>query len=254
MVKSFATGALLLLFSYSLFFLLPNEQLISLTEEDGIVEWTGAVFLFLAAVFFFLSYWKNQHRNNFRWFKTSKNIFYLLLGILFLFGFFEEISWGQRIFNISTPEALKKINNQDEITIHNLYFFFEEDGWKKYLNENKLLTIFWFSFCILVPVLNKTSRLFRRIFTKLNLPVPPLFVSALFLLNYLLVKLTQWNTPIELGAPLVELKETDVSFLFFVTALWFFFQESVPDKRTHAQDHFHPVINPIFSVFGFSPL
>ena len=32
----------------------------------------------------------------------------------------EEISWGQRIFNFSTPEPLRRINVQGQITLHNI--------------------------------------------------------------------------------------------------------------------------------------
>lgn len=43
------------------------------------------------------------------------------LGSFFVLG--EEISWGQRIFNIETPEALEEINTQGELTLHNLVYF-----------------------------------------------------------------------------------------------------------------------------------
>jgi hypothetical protein len=32
----------------------------------------------------------------------------------------EEISWGQRIFGFATPEAVKNINSQKELNIHNI--------------------------------------------------------------------------------------------------------------------------------------
>lgn len=35
----------------------------------------------------------------------------------------DEISWGQRILGIETPEDLKQINTQGEITFHNLPAF-----------------------------------------------------------------------------------------------------------------------------------
>jgi len=41
----------------------------------------------------------------------------IALGIAFLA--FEEISWGQRIFNLETPETFSS-NVQEQITIHNL--------------------------------------------------------------------------------------------------------------------------------------
>lgn len=43
----------------------------------------------------------------------------LAVGIVFLIG--EELSWGQRIFGWETSEALKAINKQKEMNIHNIY-------------------------------------------------------------------------------------------------------------------------------------
>ena len=40
----------------------------------------------------------------------------------------EEISWGQRIFNIATPETISQMNVQDETNIHNLEFFYMLGG------------------------------------------------------------------------------------------------------------------------------
>ena len=44
----------------------------------------------------------------------------LLFAVAFVVGALEEISWGQRLFDWSTPEALTRINEQDETTIHNI--------------------------------------------------------------------------------------------------------------------------------------
>ena len=49
--------------------------------------------------------------------------FHVLLGVAFLVGLLEEISWGQRLFGWSTPESLAGINEQDETTIHNITNF-----------------------------------------------------------------------------------------------------------------------------------
>jgi hypothetical protein len=47
----------------------------------------------------------------------------VLHGLFALFVFLvimEEINWGQRIFNIATPEILRSVNVQQEINLHNL--------------------------------------------------------------------------------------------------------------------------------------
>jgi hypothetical protein len=48
---------------------------------------------------------------------------YILLSIGLFFIAMEEISWGQRIFNVSTPELLLSSNLQKEMNIHNLKWF-----------------------------------------------------------------------------------------------------------------------------------
>ncbi|MGR3248773.1 MAG: hypothetical protein ACU0HS_09300 [Paracoccus sp. (in: a-proteobacteria)] len=46
--------------------------------------------------------------------------FLLLLALACIFVAGEEISWGQRIFGIDTPELLRSVNRQGEITLHNI--------------------------------------------------------------------------------------------------------------------------------------
>ena len=47
-------------------------------------------------------------------------LFYLACALAFFMVAGEEVSWGQRVFGIETPEALAAMNYQQEITAHNL--------------------------------------------------------------------------------------------------------------------------------------
>ena len=89
----------------------------SYTLEDGVLEWFGFDALLASA---FLSFYRA------RVFWTSQRIsaFFLhfFLGLLMLFGAGEEISWGQRLFNLSIPEFFVIHNSQGEINLHNLVF------------------------------------------------------------------------------------------------------------------------------------
>jgi len=60
--------------------------------------------------------------------KTVKHGFFIIL-LLTLVVAFEEISWGQRIFGIATPDCIKQINVQNEITLHNLLPFQRYRHW-----------------------------------------------------------------------------------------------------------------------------
>ncbi|MDA9714920.1 hypothetical protein N9V04_00785, partial [Bacteroidota bacterium] len=44
----------------------------------------------------------------------------LMLSIVFFLIAGEEISWGQRIFDLATPDYLSSVNEQDELNFHNI--------------------------------------------------------------------------------------------------------------------------------------
>ena len=101
----------------SLYFLgsIILERGYSLTLEDGIFETLTAVFYLAGSLFCLIGFVAIRRRGP----SPGK---YLLLGwaVLFLFFGMEEISWGQRVFGLETPEFLASSNLQDETNLHNL--------------------------------------------------------------------------------------------------------------------------------------
>jgi hypothetical protein len=83
--------------------------------EDGILEWlTVAVLVFCAFLCF-------QRAVRLRSVRPALFVGSLIfLGFVFIFGAGEELSWGQRIFGVETPEWLEKHNKQQELNVHNL--------------------------------------------------------------------------------------------------------------------------------------
>lgn len=79
------------------------------TAEDGAIEWATVVVLLLL---FFASL-RHALRGPLSW-------VWGLSGISFAIGAGEEITWGQRIFNILTPDFFYHHNIQHEINVHNL--------------------------------------------------------------------------------------------------------------------------------------
>jgi hypothetical protein len=79
-------------------------------QEDGWVENTQALLLLAASIVCFVG----LRRRGF------KNVWYAGYALMFFLDFGEEISWGQRIFGIATPKALKAENAQHELNFHNL--------------------------------------------------------------------------------------------------------------------------------------
>ncbi len=104
-------------------------------------------------------------------------IIWALIGVAALFIAGEEISWGQRILGVATPDSLKQYNVQGEITFHNLEAF-------RAIN-NKLhkiaayLILIWSSFSVILAV--RMQRMKEKIMA-IGLPVIPLKLLPMFLL------------------------------------------------------------------------
>lgn len=217
-----------LLSAYSVLFLFSDQAVISLTKEDCFYENLTAIFFLLASLIFFIDFLKDKKGNDFYFFKTKRNYFFLLLAIVFFLGFGEEISWGQRIFHLKTPEVLKEINVQNEINIHNLLIFEKKvhlgnmDTIKgRSLNIDRLFTLFWLSYCFVIPVINRMNSRISRWLKLLNLPLVPIWIGSCFILNYLISKIISLVVSLDLHLSVVEIKECLIAFLFFAVSIFF---------------------------------
>jgi hypothetical protein len=179
--------------------LLGVEAMSHLRREDGLIENLGAFFLLMAAVLFFASYFHSSGpAKDTASPRSKKNISYLLLAVLFFIGFGEEISWGQRIIGWETPQYLKEINRQRETTFHNIEIFNSKFFYKGGVRnvERPFLSIlldvqtwfflFWFSYCLVLPLTNRYSVRFREYFASTGVPLPPLWMGFLLLINFLI--------------------------------------------------------------------
>lgn len=206
-----------------------RSVLVKLTKEDGVYETIGAMGFMVTAILFFILYYRSQDGNDLLFFQTKKNLFYLLLAILFVFVFGEEISWGQRIFDIGTPDYFKDNNIQDETNLHNLKLFNSVDEenikrpWWDIFSMSRLFKIFWFLFCFAVPLLNKLSTKFSLLVRFVNLPLIPLWVGIFFPLNYLVSKLME--IMVSTNAGIVEMEECNHA-IFFAVSAYVIYQQS----------------------------
>jgi len=214
-----------LILTYSIPLIFTGKEHLFLTDEDGLFETSGALMYFLASILFIYLYFKSKFGNDFFFFKTKRNLFYLLLGFLFFICFGEEISWGQRIFNIDTPELIAKINVQKEINVHNLFFLQRsgKEGAEVWYTTSRLMAIFWFLYCILIPILQNNFKKLSNFFATLNLPIVPIWIGSLFALNYIFSKLLEKIPDHLYILEIAEIKEANVGLLFFIVALSFCF-------------------------------
>ena len=101
---------------------------------------------------------------------------FVLIGLFLLFCAMEEMSWGQRIFRIDSPETFKLYNNQKELNLHNLIF----------IQYTKLI----FQYCVLlwvaiIPVLHSRLARFRKLSDFIGIPIVPARLSPFFYLALL---------------------------------------------------------------------
>ncbi len=181
--KQFIVSASFALYHlFGIFWINPSLYSI-LIAEDGVIEYATMLFYLGGSI---LAVYSLKYVTLLS-FSNKQKLWIKIVISLFAIGLFviaaEEISWGQRIFNIDTPEHLKEVNTQKELTIHNnvhifpyvyvIYFLVNLYGllsWfgysfaKKYLSSFmnfliRLITTRWFLFVLFIP--NLVYVLFR---------------------------------------------------------------------------------------------
>ena len=100
------------------------------------------------------------------------------LGAFFVAG--EEISWGQRIFGLSTPELLRQHNTQGELTLHNLDAFIDIFGYGHFIAAR--LIIGWLLLSLVVAVGFPRH---RDKIQQMGVPLVPVQLFPIFLLTLL---------------------------------------------------------------------
>jgi hypothetical protein len=148
-------------------------------KEDGIVEYLTAFLLLMVSVFIFIKVIKNKSSKGSLWV-----FFNLLMSFGLFFGFGEEISWGQRIFNLSPGDFFMENNLQKETNIHNLA-----------LNElkiNKWVFSYLFSFVLgayffLLLIAYKKFKPINNFIDQLGIPIPQVKHITTFALISLLI-------------------------------------------------------------------
>ena len=174
--------------------------------EDGPVEWSQFIFYALAC---FAGAGVAYKR-----FTAGHPWQALLFAGFALANFFiagEEIAWGQRIFGLQTPEALRAINHQGEITVHNIQIVQNAFNFVLFL-AGLYGSVAYFA--------NQKLRLERYGDQANYLLVPPLFLvpSFLVLFGYKFIRYTVVRSPGFIVTKFGEWPELCLAFGFFVFA------------------------------------
>ncbi len=190
--------------------------------EDGPFEW-GSALLFLAAAFFFMmSFLRSKSKS--KYWPQRRAWLYILLALFFFVAFGEEISWGQRIFGLETPDFLKEHNVQEEINIHNLEWIFGQSGLASLFSSKRIFIYACLTFLLVIPLLDKTEK-FHHLISNFRIPVGPLFFGILFISNAVLMKIlryTWFNSDKFQIHSLTEIMETNFALIIFALALYLF--------------------------------
>jgi len=155
----------------SLYYFIDEDFFSRFADEDHFSETLSALFLLIAGVILITnSLYKIKKGKRFR-----QEVLFILFGLMLVFAFGEEISWGQRIFDIPTPDFFLKYNAQQELSIHNLFIFHTS-----LYNPNSLVDVFVFIMGIMIPVLCFRSPNFRKALDKINFPIIQLSFLPIF--------------------------------------------------------------------------
>lgn len=116
--------------------------------------------------------------------KASRKAGVFILGMGTFLCAMEEISWGQRIFQIPVPNFFRQYNMQSEFNLHNF-----TEIWRYYYHAATLLLV-W---CIVPTWLIHSSSVFRAWRDRWALPTVPLHLWPIFFLSIFF--LYKWPFP-----------------------------------------------------------
>jgi hypothetical protein len=174
------------------------HQLHAINREDGIIEYGSAFLLLVCCIVSVILAFRFSGQR-------SRTVMHSLFAFVFFVMVGEEISWGQRIFGLSTPEIMKNINVQDELNIHNLFGY----------TADHIFSAGLFIYGFVVPILARTSTFFYKLFGYIGLPVASLGLAISFLMISMMY---DWTIYRFLPAPrhlrIAELQELLASLAF----------------------------------------
>jgi hypothetical protein len=220
------TVIIAILLSYSVYFIFSTDTVINLGKEEHFFENLTAISFLMASVILLVLFFR------------TKNFFILLLAVLFFIGCGEELSWGQRILKFNTPEILKEENVQQEVNIHNLEIFNSrkpdgeyKKGLPRLLEINFMFKVFTMLFGIVLPFLVFHFNFIKNITKKIKLPVPPITIGILFLINWILFRvLVSFVLPEGFTLPFystsLEIFECMESLIVLFISLFFYLNKS----------------------------
>jgi hypothetical protein len=147
------------------------------TKEDGFIEWM-TFFLYFSS--FLLMFFVYTSRRIYKATTTRlQDAIVIGIGLVFLFGALEEISWFQRVIDIESGEFFMKHNRQAETNIHNLIV----GG----VNINRLIfgKIFFIALLfhnVILPIWARKNQKIQNLILKFGFVMPPVMLVVPYLI------------------------------------------------------------------------
>lgn len=138
-----------------------------LVTEDRFVEWATFFGLALAGIIA-LAITALTIRD-----RKQPRLFFLVFGVLCIFIALEEISYGQRVFNITSPELFEEINNQREFNLHNIPSALAG------IHMKYVSGVVFTLYGIVLPLLSLIPSV-RAFFARIRVVIPPVFLAVGF--------------------------------------------------------------------------
>jgi hypothetical protein len=198
---------------------LDKEAFLVWIREDGLVEWLTFVTLLVMSAFSLIGAYAFSRSEKAR---TATRV-WLFLGFLFLFGAMEEISWGQRVLGIESPQWFLKHNKQGETNLHNLLIY--GVGVNK-LVFGKILSILIGIYLLAVPLLYRINEGFRNFVNRWRIPIARNYQILLCAIIVILVQIH-----LGLAEKAGELRELCMCYVFLLILLHPYNREVFPWKE-----------------------
>jgi len=191
-------------------------------REDGLAEWLTFVELLIMSAYSFTVSFSFRHCSET---KAARKVWFFL-GLLLLFGAMEEISWGQRILGIKSPEWFMRHNRQGETNIHNLLIY------GKNLNRlvfGKFLTIIILIYVGVIPLLYRTNKRMKEFINRWAIPIAQNYQVLLFIIITIAIRIH-----LTLSKKVGELLEFSICYITFLILAHPYNREIIPFKKRRA--------------------
>jgi len=194
---------------YGLSWIISSEAFAEhwISREDGLLETGTFIALTATAMLCLYRVWTLRKERS----KRFVSCLVLFAGLL-VFGAGEEISWGQRMLGIETPEYFQANNAQNETNLHNLVI--AGVGVNK-LVFGKLLALGVLCYLIPLPILYRRSVGFAKWVDRFAIPVPRTYHVVAVLLIIGMVE----TSPARKRGEINEYALGSIAFLIFLNPL-----------------------------------